>query len=188
MRKVMIDAPNIINNINNIFSDVGSIDFNSPEFQATLFPLKIILGIFSLIFFIAIIFVLYKTQWLRFMFLEKVVEFFTFCPYETRKMPKAWIGILARVEKGLESEYKLAVVEADEMLEDVLKKMEYTGKTLEDRLGQVSPTIISNIEDIREVHKIRHKVVYDPDYELTLDEIKRILEVYEKAFRELQLF
>ncbi len=168
--------------INNLFSYI-----TSSELQETILPLKLGFLAISLFFLAMIIFVLGKTEWLRHAFLEKTIEFLSYHPYKMKKVTKDWAKILKRLEKGAEAEYKLAIIEADEVFDNTLKKMEYGGKTMEEKMEQVS-VILPNIDEIREAHKIRDNVVHNPNYKLGLDEAKRILETYEKALRELEVF
>lgn len=160
----------------------------SPQLQAILLPFKIAFLVISSFFLGFIIFALLKTMWLKFAFLENLVEFFTYRPYGIRKITKQWAKTLTRLEAGSESEYKLAIIEVDRMLDDVLKRMGYPGANLEERLSQLTSATLSNIDQIRGAHQIRNNIIRDPDYRLDLNEAKRILEIYEQAFRDLQVF
>ncbi len=169
--------------INNIISFV----FN-PTFTGWLLFLKILLIILSLIFSGCIIFALIKTTWLKRMFIWDVTEFFSFRPYGMRKVEKDWAKITARLETDLESEWKLAVIEADSILNDILMKMGFGGETLGERLDRSTAATLSNLQQIREAHKIRNNIVHDPDYRVSLDETKRVVGIYEQALRDLQAF
>jgi hypothetical protein len=160
----------------------------NPTFSGWLLILKIIFIILSLILFGFIIFALIKTFWLKRLLIWDLVEFFSFRPYGLRKVVKDWAKITARLETGLESEYKLAVIEADSILNDILKRMDFGGKTLGERLEKLTTAILPNLEQIWETHKIRNNIVHDPDYRLTLDEAKRVLDIYEQALRDLETF
>jgi len=50
------------------------------------------------------------------------------------------------------------------------------------------PNTISNTEELKGVSEIRGKVVYNPDYKLSLDETKRVLDIFNQALRDLQAF
>jgi hypothetical protein len=142
----------------------------------------------SLFLFGAIIFILFAGSWIKWLLLYDVTEFFTYKPFGVRRLEKAWKKVLTRTETGLESEYKLAVIEADSMLDDILKRMGFSGETLEERLEKLTVATLPNIEEIRESHRVRNNIVHDPDYRLSLDESRKILGVYEQAFKELQAF
>jgi len=150
--------------------------------------LKIIFIVISLFFLIVIFYSLRKSSWLKYRFLQDVVEILTYRPYGVKKMAKIWSKIKGRLELGTESEYKLAVIEADSMLNDVLERMGFKGEILGDRLKQVTTDILPNVEESREAHKIRNNIVYDPDYKLTLDQARKTLATYEQALQDLQVF
>lgn len=120
--------------------------------------------------------------------MQDMVEFLTYQSYGVKKIAKIWLKIKRRLEAGSESEYKLAVIEADSMLSDILEKMGFKGETLGNRLKQVTTDILPSIEETWEAHKIRNNIVHDPDYKLTLDQAQKALEIYEQALRDLQVF
>lgn len=160
----------------------------SPTFSGWLLILKILFIVAALILLGFIIFAIAKTSWLKRLWIWDLVEFFSFRPYGVRKVVKAWAKITARLETGLESEYKLAVIEADSMLNDILKRMGFGGETLGERLEKLTTAILPNLEQIWKAHKIRNNIVHDPDYRLTLDEARRVLGIYEQALRDLEAF
>lgn len=160
----------------------------SPTFSGWLLILKILFIVAALILFGFIIFALAKTAWLKRLWIWDLVEFFSFRPYGVRKVVKAWAKITSRLETGLESEYKLAVIEADSILNDILKRMGFGGETLGERLERLTTATLPNLKQIWEAHKIRNNIVHDPDYRLALDEARRVLDIYEQALRDLQAF
>lgn len=168
-------------------NDIISFIFN-PAFTGWLLFLKILLIILSLILSGFIIFVLIKTSWLKRMLIWDIVEFFSFRPYGIRKVEKDWAKITARLETDLESEWKLATIEADSILNDILMKMGFAGETLGERLDRLTIATLPNLQQIREAHKIRNNIVHDPDYRVSLDEAKMAVGIYEQALRDLQAF
>lgn len=157
----------------------------SPSFTGSLLILKIVFLFFIFLFLILIIFLLIKTSWLRVLFLQDLVEFFTYRPYGIKKAARKWKKILSYLERGLESEAKLALIEAEEILDETLKELGYPGETLGERLNKITPDTLPNLDQIWEIHKIRNNIVHDPTYKLSLDEAKKALSVYERALKDL---
>lgn len=158
----------------------------SPQFSGWLLTVKIIVSIVVFAMMAFIVFVLLKTTWLKRLVLWDLSEFLTYKPYYgTKKLAKQWAKIAVRLESGLESEYKLTVIEADSMLTDVLQASGYAGETLADRLKQLTPIILSNVDEILECHKIRDSIVHDPNYKLSSEEAKKTVSVFEKALTDL---
>jgi hypothetical protein len=162
--------------------------FISPSFTEWLLIIKIIFIVLSLLFICFIIFALMKSSWLKFRFLYDAVELLTYRPFGVRKMEKNWKKITARIDTGLESEYKLAVIEADNMLNEILNKMGYGGESLGERLEKLTAATLPDIEGIREVHQVRNNIIHDPNYKLSLNETRRLLDIFEKAFKDLEAF
>jgi len=160
----------------------------SPTFSGWFLFLKILFIIAGLVLFGFIVFALIKTSWLKRLIIWDWKEFFSYKPYGVRKVLKTWTKITKRLESGLESEYKLAVTEADSMLNNILKRMNFEGEVLTDRLDKLTSATLSSLEQVREAHKIRNSIIHNPDYKLSFEEAKRVLGIYEQAFRDLELF
>jgi len=162
--------------------------FISPSSNEWLLIIKIIFIVLSLLFAGSIIFALLGTSWPRFLFLYDLVELLTFRLFGVRRTEKDWRKITARIGAGLESEYKLAVIEADNMLNEILKKMGYGGESLGERLEKLTAVTLPDIEGIKEAHQVRNNIIHDPNYKLSLDETRRLLDIFEKAFKDLEAF
>lgn len=148
--------------------------------------LKFLFISFSLVlFFLIIFFAFLRSSWFKSRFLVNFFEFFTYRAYGTKNYNKEWKKIKDRLNTGLESEYKLAIIEADSLLNNILSKMGYSGASLGERLDKISPTVLSNIEEIRQAHQTRNNIVHDPNYVLSLEETKNTLSIFEKTLIDL---
>lgn len=160
----------------------------SPTLTGWFLVLKIAFMVFSFLLLVGTIYFLFKCGWLKFILLFDTFEFFTWRPFGVRKIVKIWNRINARLDTGLESEYKLAVIETDSMLDDILKRMGYAGETLGERLKNLTSATLPNIEEIKATHQVRNNIIHDPDYRLSLDDTRTALAVFEQALRDLQAF
>jgi len=100
-----------------MFENLIYLKFVPPEI---LLSLKILCIVIFLFFLVIIFHSLRKSSWLRNRFLQDMTEFLTYRPYGVKKIVKIWSKIKGRLESGSESEYKLAVIEADSILNDIL--------------------------------------------------------------------
>ncbi len=160
----------------------------SPPSNEWLITIRIIFIIVSLFLFGFIVFALLKTFWLKFIFLQDAVEILTYRPFGVRKIEKNWRKVAARLDTGSEPEYKLAVIESDNIMNETLKRMGYSGESLGERLEKLTAAILPNIEEIKEAHRVRNNIIHDPNYRLSLDEARKLLNVFEKAFEDLEAF
>lgn len=165
--------------------DIVSFIVFPPEL-AWLFVLKVTAIVLSLFFLVVIILLLFRTSWLKYRFWQDIFEFFTYRPFGVKKSTRQWVKIVSRLETGLESEYKLALIEADSMLDDILKKMGHKGESLGERLKKVPQDVVSNIGEVELAHKVRNNIVHDPDYRLSREEAKKTLDIFEKALTDLE--
>ena len=104
-----------------------------------------------------------------------------------RRGIKAWRKIQKRLASGDEAEFKTAILEADRILNDILKMAGYPGINLDERLAQIDSAQLSNVEEIQQVHKLHDKIVSEQDFPISLGEAQVAMAIYEKAFRELKL-
>jgi hypothetical protein len=63
----------------------------------------------------------------------------------------------------------------------------YLGKNLDERLEQANSAQISNIEELRQAHKLKNRLVSEPDFIITSNEAKIIIDIYKKTFQGLNL-
>lgn len=148
--------------------------------------IRIFFIIIGLILIGGVIYFLINTTYLRYRILQDLVEFFTYKPYGVRKLGKTWMKIMGRLETMNESEYKLAIIEADDLLDDILRRMGYVGSNLEERLSRLTAATLPNIAEVFQAHVIRNSIVHDPDFHLTLDQARKTLGIFEQALQYLQ--
>jgi hypothetical protein len=156
-----------------------------PEFTGWLLVIKTIFIFFGLFFLGFTVWALFNTSWLKRILLWDLKEILTYRPYGIKKFKKEWKKIKERLEAGLESEIKLAVIEADSLVDKTLKNLGYTGESFGEKLDKLTPDILPNLEELREIHKIRNDIIHDPTYKLSQEEAKKALVVYEKSLIEL---
>lgn len=159
----------------------------SEEIQKVLLPVQIAsLLIFGTLIGI-IIFILSRTHYMQWLFIQDAAQFLTMRPFGAKKITRYWNKITARLNTGSEFEYKLAIIEADDLLDSSLKKMGYGGPTLEEKLGKLTSVSLPDIEQVFAAHRLRNNIVHDPDFRLTLEEARKIVNIYGKAFNDLQI-
>lgn len=158
-----------------------------PEFSGWLLVLKYTFLGFGFFFLGYVIWALLKTSWLEEIFLRDFREFISFRPYYTAKFLPKWKKIEKRLESGIEADFKLAVLEADELLSNGLKTLGYGGGSVDEILEKITTETISNLEDLKKVRQLKRDIVEDPTMKLTIEETKKILEVYQKSLKDLQI-
>jgi hypothetical protein len=95
-----------------------------------------------------------------------------------------WKKITELLDYGQEMNYKLAVIEADKLLDYVLKQHFFPGETMADRLRSAAFRF-PEIKKVWWAHKVRNLVVHETRYTLKYGEAKKVLELFAKALKAL---
>jgi hypothetical protein len=98
-----------------------------------------------------------------------------------------WNTILAHLDSPKESDWKLAVIEADKLVDDSLAKAGFPGATFGDRLSNISPGMLLSLDGIWWAHKVRNRLAHEVDYFLRYTEARQAVGYFEAALAELQL-
>jgi hypothetical protein len=109
-------------------------------------------------------------------------------PASQSKMRKKWRAIEDRLKSGNPSEYKVALLEADAMMDKVLADMGYKGENMMDRLNQINPTQMEDVEALKETHQLRNQVVFEHDFVLDRDRAEKAVKVYETVLSKMEVF
>jgi len=173
--------------INNLINLIPYIISPPPPFNQWLIIVRgVFIGISLLLTFV-IIYLILKTTWLSFSFSENIIELLTYKPLGAGKIIKQWQRIKSRLRIDSEAENKLAIIEADLILNSALEKIGFADKTFEERIKRLTSDLLPNTDQVLEAHKIYNNIVYDPDYKLDSNEAKNIISIYEKALIDLQI-
>jgi uncharacterized protein with HEPN domain len=97
-----------------------------------------------------------------------------------------WTKIEDLLRYGKEMNLKLAVIEADKLLEAALTELYFTGETTSQRLHLASYKYPA-LRSVFWAHKVRNEVVHDPRYILKYGETKRVLSLFKRALKILRV-
>jgi len=102
---------------------------------------------------------------------------------------KAWKQIKEKLGSGDKKQWKQAVVEADAIFDEALRISGYNGKDFNERLEAADHVRFFNIsvEEIKEAHRLKDRIVSDPDFSIELNEAEVIVRMYKSACQELSL-
>lgn len=159
--------------------------WKTPTGKATFFSVKYFLIFLSFFFLFWIIFLLIKSAYLWNMELYK--EALKMGALSKGGLPKKWREILLKTESREEASHKLAIIEADVLLDDVLRKMGYSGATMTEKLEKITVNQLKTINELKEVHRVRNNILHDPDFKLSPQRAKEVIELYEKVLKEMDI-
>lgn len=104
-----------------------------------------------------------------------------------QQIERHWQKIKNRLEKNDEANLKLAVIEADNLLDDILKRMGLEGKDMGERLEKISKEQLKSLDEIWEAHRLRNLIVHESGIHIGKDEAEKSIGAYENALKELEV-
>lgn len=106
--------------------------------------------------------------------------------YRGKKSSSRLDQVVARSESDQPDDWKLAIIEADIILDTALKEHGYAGTSLGERLRGITPSQLSSIDDAWEAHKVRNQIAHQgSDFILTRRIASETIARYRRVFAEL---
>lgn len=149
----------------------------------------VVLKLYSVLMFVAIVYVLYKFSKLRIhrQPVQHIADSLRGSVVSTGRLGKQWGKIRERLEHMSEAEWKIAVIEADNLVDDLLRRMGYVGTSMGERLKSITPAQVQTLDAIWIAHKIRNRIVHDPEARLLHKEAREAIGNFELFLREAQV-
>lgn len=99
-----------------------------------------------------------------------------------------WQRILEQISKDDEHAWRLAILEAYIMLNELLDVQGYRGETMADKMKSVDRSNFTTIDMAWEAHKVRNKIAHEgSEHSLTHREARRVIDMYANVFREFKI-
>ncbi len=99
-----------------------------------------------------------------------------------------WAHVLELMNSSNPSEWRLAIMEADIMLDEMLRAQRYHGDSVGEMLKSVEESDMSTLDAAWEAHKVRNRIAHSgADFELNERETKRVLALFESVFKEFEI-
>ncbi len=95
-----------------------------------------------------------------------------------------WQQVEDLVNRGDELSLKMAVMEADKLLDHALKARMFAGETLGERL-KVAVYKYPKLRDVWPAHLMRNRLVHEANFRLNNGEAKRAISNFRKSLQEL---
>lgn len=96
-----------------------------------------------------------------------------------------WNRIMEQAHADNEQNWRLAILEADIMLNELLDLKGYKGDTMADKMKQIDRADFNTVDDAWEAHKVRNRVAHDGSAHVLNDrEVRRVIGLYERVLKE----
>lgn len=154
--------------------------------QVFLSGIEVPLTILALVFFAGIVWISLRAQDVH----HKIHD--QFAPISVQEVEikgyaVQWQFVLKHIDSENPAEWKLAILEADNMLDGILEDEGYLGETVADKLKAMSPSRIASYDDVWEAHKVRNQIAHGGaiDMELSKKMARDTVAKFGNAFKDL---
>ena len=102
-----------------------------------------------------------------------------------QKINPKWKRILDHIESPNENDWRLAIMEADIILNSLIDQLSLTGETMGEKMKLIEKSDFRTIDNAWEAHKIRNQIAHEgADFPLSQREAKRVIDLYKTVFEE----
>lgn len=96
-----------------------------------------------------------------------------------------WQSIEAHIGSDAPSDWRLAIIEADIMLDELLNDLGYTGSSIGEKLKGANPASFATLDDAWKAHKVRNEIAHrGSDFVLTKKIATETIGLYRRVFDE----
>ena len=97
-----------------------------------------------------------------------------------------WEGVLLHINSASESDWKLAIIEADKIVDQILVLKDYKGESMAERMTSIDKNELESIELLWEAHKVRNRIAHQPGFRLDYNQAKKVIAYYEEVLKDLR--
>ncbi len=96
-----------------------------------------------------------------------------------------WVRVISMLSSDNPAQWKLAVMEADDMLGRLMGQLGFKGDSLGEKLKSADQKHFKHLSMAWEAHAVRNHIAHEgASFELTLREARRVVALYEVIFQE----
>ncbi len=165
---------------------------NLPNYLINIFAKYAVLSLFlSLFLLIIVIIYAVREKEIRNKIMNKILPSggVTETNFEDSVMenPK-WKLVLEHINSDDVNKWKLAILEADIIMSELLDSLNLLGNSVGEKLKSVEKGDFEHIEEAWEAHKVRNAIAHEgSEFLLTQREAKRVIELYKSVFEEFKI-
>lgn len=163
------------------------INLIKEQYLSILPKLELVSAIISAVFLIGIIYILFK-----FKYATQTVDLWedtarVSSRFSHKRVARGWRHILKLLRSRKTADWRSALIEADDILREVLRLADYQGANLDEQLDNISTDQLSSVGELKEAHQLIKQLRQDSDFALSKETADETAYIYGKTFRELRL-
>jgi len=106
---------------------------------------------------------------------------------EKNENPK-WHYILSLLESANDSDWRVAIIEADSLMDDFLKEKGFSGNTTSELLEGARGSGYKSLNEVWEAHLVRNRIAHEGvNFSLSQIEARKLIKQYQNFFEELEV-
>jgi len=99
-----------------------------------------------------------------------------------------WHYIQTLIESPNDSDWRVAIIEADSMMEEILKEKGLSGTTVSELLEGAKESGYRSIQDAWDAHLVRNQIAHEgSDFPISQVEGRRVIKMFQNFFEELKV-
>lgn len=103
------------------------------------------------------------------------------------KMKARWDKIRKRLESGNEADYKVAIIEADGAIDDLIRRMGYKGENMMERIENIPGGQLDRMDEIKEAHNVRNRIIHEEKFNVSRETAEEVFAKYEHFLRHFEV-
>lgn len=100
-------------------------------------------------------------------------------------MKEPWQQVLKKLGSENPADWNLAVIQADSIVDSILKEMGIPGETMGERMRTLDKGRLSSLEDLWEAHRVRNDIAHSPDRTVSKHRAAQAIGLFEKVLKEM---
>lgn len=146
--------------------------------------LRTIFIILDIILFVFVIFLIVKSWRFRPKFVmnpegEKIYTL------GTAILKERWESIISRSKINSPESIKASIIDADNLVDDILKRMGMEGEGMVERMEKLSAGDFATINQLSAAHHVRNRLVHEPGFSVSHEEANKVLQNYGSFLSEI---
>jgi len=106
--------------------------------------------------------------------------------HERTEKNHRWERVEEHMRSVNPSDWKVAIMEADNMLDEVVKRMGYHGDTLGERMKNIEASDFPYLDEVWQAHKTRNRIAHTgTDFPISRSTAEDTVNIYYRTFKEL---
>lgn len=128
------------------------------------------LGVYSIIMGIAIILILIRLAEMKYLVVLATGQS---VPITKGRMQKKWEAVKKRLDSDNSNEWKAGILELAGMVNEILGIIGYKGDLLGEKLINIFPGQLSNLEELSVANKVKNQIVQDPNFVISKEDAQK---------------